>query len=360
MKFSTRVKVGRCDLKNPIIAAPGEHLIDEAGVRAAIDAGAGAVVLKSTNESEAARKQLLGAEYIALGSDWLPCPWDPDAPADVTLMTRSGLAPQSFDDWLDQGGRLALHGQKNDCLVVPSIILADLDHAVAMAGRIDAAGFAAVEFNIGTPYASQAARGAVTTELAPERVEAVTRAVVEAVSIPVWVKITGQSERVPDLAAAAFKAGAESVVMAGRLLGMLPDLETQAPLLGTSCGIGGYWNLPLTCHWLATTRQALGADRALIGINGATNGLDAARMMLAGASAVGFSSAVMLRGFGVITDAVQELEEYCRGKGCGAADLVGIAADRRRSFRDMPALDNHWRKFIPQQSSEETHEEHSR
>ncbi len=35
----------------------------------------------------------------------------------------------------------------------------------------------------------------------------IVSAVRKAIGIPLWVKITGQSERVPDLAAAAFRAG---------------------------------------------------------------------------------------------------------------------------------------------------------
>ena len=75
--------------------------------------------------------------------------------------------------------------------------------------------------------------------------------------------------------------------MAGRLLGLIPDVETFKPMLGTALGIGGYWNLPITCYWLAVSRARLGRDKPLIGINGAQSGLDVARMMLAGASAVG-------------------------------------------------------------------------
>ena len=133
----------------------------------------------------------------------------------------------------------------------------------------------------------------------------------------------------------------------GGLCGMLPDLETQAPLLDTSGGIGGYWNLPMTCHWLATSRAMLGPQRSLIGINGARNGLDVARMMLAGASAVGIASEVMLRGWGVISEAVAALDAYCTGKDMTAAELIGVAADARRSFAQMPKLDRHWEKFIP-------------
>lgn len=348
------VVIGGLRLKNPVIAAPGEHLIKDAGLAAAIASGAGAVVMKSTNESEAAKRQLLQAEYAALGSDWQPVAWGPDAPAATTILTRSGLHPLGFEAWLDQAIRHDRMARASDCLLVPSLVMADLEAAVASARQIEQAGLQVLELNIGTPYASQAARGAVSTELDPVRVSDIVRAVTAAVTIPVWVKLSGQSEHVTALAAAATQAGATTVVIAGRALGLVPDLATMAPHLSTSCGIGGYWNLPLTCHWLAETRKALGPDRPLIGINGATNGHDVARMMLAGASAVGLSSAVMMRGFDVLTEALDTLVIYCREKNATAASLIGRAADARRRFADMPALDEVWRHHIPRANARPT------
>jgi dihydroorotate dehydrogenase (NAD+) catalytic subunit len=342
--------VGRTALKNPLIAAAAEHLIDEAGVRAAIAAGAGAVVVKSTNESDAAKDQLQRAEYVALGADWEALSWGPETPTLATLATRSGLTPQPFDEWLEQCVRLDRVAREADCVLVASLILSGLDTAVALARRIEQAGLGVLEFNIGTPYGREAARGAVSTELSPERVGTIVATMREAVSLPLWIKITGQSERVPELAEAAFAAGADSVVMAGRLLGLVPSLDTLEPLLGTSLGIGGFWNLPLTCHWLALSRARLGKDRPLIGINGAKDGFDIARMMLAGASAVGMASAVMLRGFATISKSLAELDGFLAARSLTAGDLVGHAADRRKSFADMPLRQDHWRNFVPQRN----------
>ncbi|AUW45936.1 dihydroorotate dehydrogenase [Rhizobium leguminosarum] len=339
-------KIGNVDLKNPVIAASGEHMIDMSGVERAIAAGAGAVVVKSTNESEAARDQLRRAQYIALDADWCPVRWA-SAPRDATIASRSGLTPQSFEEWLAQAVALDKIARKHDCLLVASLILADLDHALILARAVEQAGLRVLEFNIGTPYASQAAKGAVSTELLPERVAAIVAAVRSSVSIPIWIKLTGQSERVPDLAEAAFANGADSVVMAGRLLGFVPDIETLEPYLGTSLAVGGFWNLPLTCQWLALTRTRLGAGHPLIGINGAQNGLDAARMLLAGASAVGMTSAVMLRGYDVISRSVAELDSWLLTKGLTATAAVGVAADRRKTFAEMPLRHDHWRDFIP-------------
>ncbi|WP_213739826.1 tRNA-dihydrouridine synthase [Bradyrhizobium sp. dw_411] len=341
----SEISVGRTVLKNPLIAGSAEHLIEADGVRRALRAGVGAVVVKSTNESERGRDQLQRAEYMLLDEAWREIPWTPDAPATAFMACRSGLTPQSFEAWLEQTAQLDVEAKALDAYAIASLIVADLAQTVAMAKQVEQAGLRILELNIGTPYASQA-KGVVSTELDPERVTMIVSAVRQAIGIPLWVKISGQSERVPDLAAAAFRAGGEAVVMAGRSLGFIPDVETMAPFLGTSLGVGGYWNLPLTCHWLAASRQQLGPDKPLIATNGVQNGLDAVRMMLAGASAVEMSSAVMLRGTSVLSSALEGFEAYLQRKGITAAELVGVAADQRKTFADMPLRTDNWKKYV--------------
>jgi dihydroorotate dehydrogenase (NAD+) catalytic subunit len=347
MAADLTTRIGALTLKNPLIAAPAEHMIEEAGVRRALAAGVGAVVVKSINEREAAKDQLQRAEFTVLDEHWRPVAWDASAPMSATIATRSGLTPQPFDPWLEQTARLDREAARHDSYAVASLILSDLDEAVRMAKRIEQAGIRALEFNIGTPYASVAAKGNVTTEFDPARVTVMVSTMRKAMTLPLWIKLTGQSERVPDLARAAFEAGADSVVMAGRLLGFIPDVETLAPMLGTSLGVGGFWNLPLTCHWLAASRAALGPDKPLIGINGAQSGLDIARMMLAGASAVAIASPVMLRGFGLLEDSLRDFSAYLARQNLRAADLIGRAADQRKSFAEMPLRTDNWRNYVP-------------
>jgi dihydroorotate dehydrogenase (NAD+) catalytic subunit len=341
----SEVSVGKIVLKNPLIAGSAEHLIEAGGVRRALRAGVAAVVVKSVNESERGRDQLQRAEYMLLDDEWREIPWMPDAPSTAFIGCRSGLTPQSFEAWLDQTAQLDREAKASDGYAIASLIVADLAQTVAMAKQVEQAGLRVLELNIGTPYASQA-KGVVSTELDPERVTVIVSAVRQAIDIPLWVKITGQSERVPDLAAAAFRSGGEAVVMAGRLLGFIPDVETMQPFLGTTLGVGGYWNLPLTCHWLAESRRQLGENKPLIATNGARSGLDVVRMMLAGASAVEMASAVMLRGAPVLSSALEELHAYLQRKGMTAAELVGVAADQRKTFADMPLRTNNWKKYV--------------
>jgi dihydroorotate dehydrogenase (NAD+) catalytic subunit len=342
---SLKSRIGSTDLKNPLIAGSAEHMISEDGVRRTLATGAAAVVVKSTNETQLGRDQLQRAEYMLLDEAWRPIPWDAKAPANAFVACRSGLTPQPFDAWLEQTARLDREARAMDAYAVASLIVADLSEAVRMARLVEQAGIRILELNIGTPYATQA-RGVVSTELDPARVFDIVQSVCKAVSIPVWVKITGQSERVPDLAEEAFRAGGTAAIMAGRLLGFIPDVETMQPMLGTTLGVGGYWNLPLTCHWLSISRRALGPGRPLIATNGALTGLDIVRMMLAGATAVEMSSTVMIRGANELTRALEELASYLNRKQMSAAQLIGVAADQRKSFAEMPLRSDNWQKYV--------------
>jgi len=343
---ATETRIGRITLKNPVICGSGEHVMTEAGLKSALAAGVGAVVAKSVNETQAAKDQLDRTDYALLDGDWNRLKWDFTAPRNATLACRSGLQTMDFDAWVEITARLDAEAAKTDQYVIGSIILADLDAAVDMAKRIEAAGIRVLEFNIGTPYGDEAA-GVVSTERATARVTEIIKAVCAAVNIPVWAKITGQSENVAALAQAARDGGAEAVVLMGRFLGMIPELDTQAPLLGTNLGTGGGWALPMTCYWLSKSRAHLGPDAPLVGMNGARSGEDVLRLMLAGAHAVEISSAVWTNGFGVLADAVKTVEAYLSDRGDTATGIIGRAADQVMPFGSLPQQPGFWEKFAP-------------
>ncbi len=143
--WSSRVIVGRTELKNPLIAGSAEHLIEADGVRCALRAGAGAVVVKSTNNSQPARDQLQRAEYLALDADWRPIHWDARAPRETFIACRSGLAPQSFDAWLEQTATLDREARTLDSYAVASLIFDDLESVVRMARTVEQVGLRVLE-----------------------------------------------------------------------------------------------------------------------------------------------------------------------------------------------------------------------
>ncbi len=342
--------MGAIRLKNPVLAGSGEHLIEAAGIRSALDAGAACVFMKSTNESEAARAQLDRADYALLDSDWRRLPWDFAPPPDASLYCRSGLAPQPVDEWLDLMVKTDRYARERDAYVVPSLIPADLEIGLDYARWIEAAGARILELNVAASHADEAAKGALTLERSAERVEAMVARFREVVGIPLWVKLTGQGGNVTDLAKAARAGGADAVTLAGRFMALVPDVDTMAPLLGTNAGFGGPWALPITCRFLADARKHLGKDYPLIGTNGARSGLDVVRFLLAGASAVQMTSAPFTAGFGVLEEAVETVERYLESKDTDAASIVGAAADRVASYADQPVRAGSWRELVPKGS----------
>jgi dihydroorotate dehydrogenase (NAD+) catalytic subunit len=331
------VSVGPLRLKNPIICASGEPTMTAEGMRAAVDAGAGAVIAKSTNESEAAARQLDVADYVLLDERWRPTAWDASAGPGASLLCRSGLVRVAFDAWLETLVDVDRYARAADCLLAASLIVADLDATVAMAREIERAGLRWLEVNISAPHGEEAAAGAITLERDAARVGEITRRVRAAVTIPLSIKLTGQTENVLELVGAARAAGADAVILTGRFLGFLPDLETRRPVLGTFGAIGGGWALPLTLRWIAKARQRFGPELPLIGTNGARSGEDVARFLLAGARAVELCSVVMSEGYEALARCERDLRAYLRRQGVERVEeLIGEAADAALTYAEAP------------------------
>lgn len=191
-----RVNVGGVALRNPIICGSGEHVITAGGVRAAVSAGAGAVILKSTNESEAARRQLAHTDYELYDSTWRKLPWNGNPPPDANLLNRSGLYPGSFDGWLAMATELV--AEQGDAVVVPSLIPADRDRAVELSAEIvETTGCSAFEVNTGAPHGREASPGAISLETRADGVEQQITAVRAAVDVPLWSSSPAKARTYP-------------------------------------------------------------------------------------------------------------------------------------------------------------------
>lgn len=341
------VRVGGITLINPVIIGSGDHTMTEGALAAARATGAGAVVAKSINESEAAKRQLDGSDHVLLDSRWNPIPWDFAPPPDAMLLGRSGLHQSPSEDWIDIVAAQDREAAKTGQYVIGSIILANLDTACDLAKRYEAAGIRVLELNIGAPHGDEAVPGAIIQERAANRVREITARLRAAISIPLWIKLTGQSEDVGALALAAKEGGADATIVMGRFMALVPDIETRAPMLGTAGAIGGPWSLALTCRWLAEARKKVGAAYSLLGTNGARDGLDVVRFLLAGARAVEMTSAIMAGGFDVARRAVAEIEAYLVRTGGDVEDLIGLAAERRVAYGVQADRPGYWRDFVP-------------
>ena len=55
----------------------------------------------------------------------------------------------------------------------------------------------------------------------------------------------------------------------------------------------------------------------------------------------------MLRGYGLLADALAGLDALLARKNVTAAELIGHAADRRKTFAVMPLRQDNWRRYVP-------------
>ena len=326
-------RIGAMTLPNPVICGSGEPVMTEAGIRAALHAGAAGVIAKSVNENPAGGRQLDRADYAFVGD---------------SLFNRSGLSQRETKDWFAAIAAIDRDAALDQKFVAASIVYGSADGAVAIGGMARAAGLRVFELNVGAPHASEATPGAIVQETDPVRLRdlvALVRSATEGMAL--WVKLTGLSANLPALARAAQQGGADAVCMMGRFMAMVPDLDTLAPLLGTSGAYGGGWALPIVCRFLALSRQALGPAFPLLGTNGVRGGHDVARMALAGASAVELLSIVMHEGFAGLTRTLAELDSFLAERDLTFAALVGRAADALTPYGAQPESPGHWKKFVP-------------
>src|SRR2546423_14795450 len=131
------VTVAGLELRSPVIAGSGESTRTAEQIRACLDAGAAAVIAKSTNESELAKAQLRAAEYALLDENFAARPLGPAKRSD-SVFCRSGLVDAEFEQWVELLAQL--DREAGDAYVVPSVIVGDLDEAVRMSRLFEQAG----------------------------------------------------------------------------------------------------------------------------------------------------------------------------------------------------------------------------
>ncbi|UDY36196.1 dihydroorotate dehydrogenase [Dermatobacter hominis] len=158
----------------------------------------------------------------------------------------------------------------------------------------------------------------------PDATAAVLRAAAAA-GLPMWAKLSANTDRVVDVAAAAHEAGAEAVTLANTLMGMVIDVDTRRPVLGAGGGgVSGPAIHPVAVRTVYDVRAAL-PEVPIVGVGGVVDGRTAVELLLAGASAVqvGTASFADPRSVGAVLEGV---ETWCSRAGVTRVrDLIGGA-----------------------------------
>lgn len=145
--------------------------------------------------------------------------------------------------------------------------------------------------------------------------------------IPRWAKLSANTDRVVEVAEAVAGAGAEAVTLINTLMGMVIDVETARPALGSGAaggGLSGPAVHPVAVRTVFDVHAAL-PELPIVGVGGIVDARGAVEMLMAGADAVqvGTASFSEPRSADIVRAG---LEHWCSCHGIGSvAELKGRA-----------------------------------
>ena len=258
------VRIGSIELANPVMTASGTAGYGTE-LAAYMDLSAlGAVVVKSL------------APYA-----WQGNPAPRLHPTPQGMLNAVGLQGPGIPHWLEHvlPGLLA-----TGATVVASIWGRSVEDYAAAADLLAAApeGVVAVEVNLSCPNLE--GRHAIFAHDA--ELSASVIAATAACGRPRWAKLSANTDRIVDVAAAVAAAGAEAVTCINTLLGLAYDPQTRRPVLGAGGGgLSGPAIHPVAVRAVHDVHAAH-PDLPIIGVGGVGSGWDAAELLLAGATAV--------------------------------------------------------------------------
>ncbi|MDD2666601.1 MAG: dihydroorotate dehydrogenase [Methanocellales archaeon] len=284
-------------LRNPTILAAGILGSTASSLKRVMSSGAGAVVTKSIGV--ALREGHPGPVMIQTEHGFL---------------NAIGLANPSYHEFTHE-----LKEAKGEVPVIVSIFGRNAEEFKEVALGLIGAGPDAFELNLSCPHAE--GYGASLGE-DPNEVEKITRAVKEAVNVPVWVKLPPLTSIVKS-GLAAQKGGADAVVAINTLPAMAIDIESRFPVLGNiSGGLSGAAIKPVALKCVYDLYAALNID--IIGVGGVSSWRDALEFILAGASAIEIGSAVY-EDMDVFRHISEGIARYLQDTGCDLEDVQGAA-----------------------------------
>ncbi|MDA1096089.1 MAG: dihydroorotate dehydrogenase [Chloroflexi bacterium] len=183
----------------------------------------------------------------------------------------------------------------------------------------DVPGVAGLELNISCPNVAGGLDFGTDPVLTAEVVSAVRRST----KLPIIAKLTPNVTDIVSIARACEDAGADAVSLINTLVGMVIDIRTRRPILGTvSGGLSGPAIKPVA---LAAVYRVAGAVRIpVIGIGGIRTAEDALEFIMAGASAVQVGSVSFVDPW-TAPNVLSGLQDWCSEEGVDAVrDLIGV------------------------------------
>jgi dihydropyrimidine dehydrogenase (NAD+) subunit PreA len=219
----------------------------------------------------------------------------------------------------------------NNPIIVSLMVETEAEWKDIIKRSIDA-GADGLELNFGCPH-GMCERGmgsAVGQE--PAVNERITGWAVKYSTVPVLVKLTPNVGNIVPHGMAAKRGGAHGVSLINTIKSIIGvDIDRFVPLprvggLSTNGGYCGAAVKPIALHMVAALAREREFGLPISGIGGVSNWRDVVEFILLGSSTVQVATEVMLRGYGIVEDMTDGLQQYMRTHGFERIDqMVGKA-----------------------------------
>jgi len=289
-------------LENPTILASGILGVSRASLKNVMKNGAGACVIKSISKEP--RKGHHAPNIITF---------------EAGMMNAVGYSNPGVEVAQKEFSDLKALGKP----VIASIIGTDEKEFAVMAEIFLPGEFSAVEVVLSCPHTP--GYGTLAGQNTPENTEKITKAVRKKTKLPIFIKISPDSNPIGEVVKGAEAGGADAITAVNTMgPGMIIDIQTGQPILDFKMGgISGPALRPIAVRCIYDIRKAV--KLPIIGCGGITYGKDAIEMMMAGASAIEIGTGVYYRGVDVFKKVTDEIETFMQQKGYNKLnDFIGL------------------------------------
>ena len=171
----------------------------------------------------------------------------------------------------------------------------------------------------------------------------IVKAVKEAISIPLFVKLTPEGGKIAQIAKSLYEAGADAVGGTGNRMGIPPiDLDNPEKAfyhlqdeVSMSCYCGT-WLKPLAQRDTYEMRKVCGKEPAIMAAGGVTNWKDAVEMVMCGGNLIGVCAETLISGYDICRPMINGMHEFMEKHGYKTVDdFRSILVDEVKTATDV-------------------------
>jgi dihydroorotate dehydrogenase (NAD+) catalytic subunit len=294
------IEIAGLRLHNPTMLASGFLGVSGQTLRRVVEAGAGAVVTKSSSLKP--REGNPGPTIVELP---------------VGLLNAIGLASPGITMMKDEIAEAKMSGVP----VIVSVFGFSVSDYSKSARIAETYGADAVELNVSCPHVS----GVSEIGQDPKIVGKVTRSVKAGVDIPVFVKLSPNVANIAETGRSAERAGADAITAINTIKAMSIDIRVRLPVLSANIGgLSGPAIKPVAVRCVYELAEKV--KLPIIGVGGIMGWEDAVEFLLAGASAVQIGTAILQKDLKIFSEVAEGLTAYLKENGfTSVSELVGVA-----------------------------------